>query len=109
MVKKQENPQFLICSNCNGVGELAEQTCQVCKGKGIISHLDGYILFWGREINFKQLSVYKIERIVYKIISYILILISLLGFAGLVYNFYQLDFNYKVFLGLSYWQKHNPF
>lgn len=109
MANQQENLQFLVCNACNGVGYLADKKCQVCEAKGVIGYLDGYILNWGKKINSEALKLYKIERILCKIIKFVLLLILLGGLSSLLFSVYLVDFDYKVILDLDFWQTANLF
>ncbi len=109
MANDKENLQFLICSNCNGVGHLAAKKCQVCDGRGIIGSLDSYILFWDRVIDYPHLKLYKVERVIDFIIKVILLVIGLGGITSLVYSFYLTNFDYYQILSLNYWQSPNQY
>jgi ATP-dependent Clp protease ATP-binding subunit ClpC len=88
MPQNQENLQFLICSGCNGIGHLANKKCQVCNGKGVVGYLDGYLLSWSRKINHQYIKLYKIERLINKLVFLVLFVLGALGLASLVYSIY---------------------
>jgi len=96
MPNNQENLQFLICANCNGLGYVGQKKCRVCHGQGIIAYLDGNILYWGRKINRYYLKQYKIERLIHNIIYISLLILAVLGVLSLVYALYLIDFRINI-------------
>jgi len=105
MENNNNNLQFLICSQCNGIGYLADKKCKTCEGQGIISYLNGNILFWDKKIDKQYLSLYKFEEIINKLIFVFLILVGLIGFAALFYSLYLVDF--QNFLNKNFWLEQN--
>jgi ATP-dependent Clp protease ATP-binding subunit ClpC len=105
MANGKENLQFLVCSQCNGLGFIGAEKCKVCFGKGIIGYLDGYILYWGRKIDSQHLKLYKIERLINSLIYIILLILAVLGVASLVYSAYLVDF--RGLQKLSFWLNKN--
>jgi len=84
MIKENQNLQFLVCANCNGLGRIGDQKCDNCQEKGIIAYLNGKILVWDRKIDQNHLKAYKIEKIVNTIIFTILVIMAILGFLSMV-------------------------
>ncbi|MFC1598924.1 AAA family ATPase [Patescibacteria group bacterium] len=101
MENNNDNLQFLICSQCNGVGYLVDKKCHVCDGQGVISYLNGNILYWGKKIDAQYLKLYKIEGLIYKLGFIILVMIALLGLASLAYSLYLVDF--EGLLDTNFW------
>ena len=92
MPKSVDNLQFLICSNCQGLGYVANKKCNVCHGKKVIAYLDDYILFWGKSINSRFLKLYKLERQIRQSVILILLIFLFLGLFSLSYSAYLLGF-----------------
>ncbi len=99
-----EQLQFLICSQCNGLGYVGNKKCRNCDGHGIIGYLDGYILYWSKIINPQYIKLYKLEKIASIITLIILIIIGVLGLASLIYSFYLVYLNdFLRILEADYW------
>jgi len=105
MANGKDNLQFLVCSQCNGLGFIGTEKCKVCFGKGVIGYLDGYILSWDRKIDSQHLKLYKFERRVNALIYIVLLILAVLGVVSLVYSAYLLDF--KGLQKLSFWLNKN--
>jgi len=93
MPKSVDNLQFLICSNCQGLGYVANKKCNVCHGKKVIAYLDDYILFWGKSINSRFLKLYKLERQIRQSVILVLLIFLFLGLFSLGYSTYLSGFN----------------
>lgn len=105
MAAEKEKLQFLICSNCDGLGQVNAKECPVCDGFGIIGSLDGLVLYWDREINKDNLIVYKAEKWLNFFIKAVLMIIAGLGLLSLFYAVYLNDFNFREILSFEFWKQ----
>ena len=69
MSENTEKLQFLMCSQCNGLGYLERKKCRNCDGYGIVAHLDGYLLHWSRIINLQYLKLFLYDTNLNEILS----------------------------------------
>ncbi len=109
MAGNNDNLQFLVCSQCNGLGEIGSKTCSQCQSKGIIGYLAGYILYWGKKINSQYLRLYQLEAIIHKITIGFLLILAFLGIASLAFSFYLVNFNPQIILSFKFWQVKNNY
>ncbi len=109
MPENNDNLQFLVCNQCNGLGYVGGKKCSQCQGKGIVAYLAGYILYWGKKINSQYLRLDGLEDIIYKITIAFLLVLAFLGLASLVLSFYLVNFNLRIILNLNFWQSANNY
>jgi ATP-dependent Clp protease ATP-binding subunit ClpC len=92
MAATNQNLQFLICTSCNGLGRINGRKCKICAGQGIVSYLEGYVLYWSKKINARYLRLYKLEKLLSLLVFVCLLTIAILGLASLLYALYLVDY-----------------
>ena len=100
---RQKNQlQFLACPECNGQGIIERGTCPECNGVGSVAWTGSKLLYWGREISRRQLSLKKTKKLVKNIINILLFISGIAGILAFVQVIFVIVEN-----NLPFWKFYN--
>jgi len=106
---ERESLQFLICSNCNGLGEIGGGSCPQCYGLGMVAWFRGSLLYWGKKIDAREIYHDRLESIFNKIINIILFSSGILGFLAIILYAWNSglfgEINKSLLSSRVYWEK----
>ncbi|MFA6215237.1 MAG: AAA family ATPase [Patescibacteria group bacterium] len=71
--------QILVCPNCQGNGKIDRKNCIECDGLGLVAWTGSEIIYWGKKINFLQITQDQVKLFVKNVINLTLILFGVLG------------------------------
>lgn len=71
--------QFITCPTCSGSGVFNDKTCPECKSDALVAWTGEVMLYWGKKINYLQLSQDQFKKLVKNGITLTLMLFGALG------------------------------
>jgi ATP-dependent Clp protease ATP-binding subunit ClpC len=91
--KEEDKLQFLICSACNGLGEINGNVCPQCHDLGVVAWFNNSLLYWSKKIDTRAIYHDRLESAFNKFINIILVIFGIIGLAALGWYIWNLDFS----------------
>lgn len=100
---------LVFCQSCSSSGMIEGRKCPNCFGLGIYLPFEDKILSWTKSYTAAIIYLEKFQRFVKIIINLFLFLITLLGLALLIFQFYSLSIEQTSFFKPSSWHNARMF
>lgn len=85
---------YIYCPTCSGEGKVENKICLECGGRGLYAWIGGYLLYFEKKFEKRQIFLQKIKDVIQVLISLILFIFGLIGLSALIraqFNLFQLD------------------
>ncbi len=95
---------FLVCSDCQGIGEKEGHVCAACQGMGVVGFWNNKIYYCGLKLSLFTIGLNNLKRLYDSLINLVSLLIGLAGFAFLAWWIKETAQTYGSQAVFDFWQ-----